>query len=155
MVAGAFGFKKLFDAVEKGGIDQVSSAVDDLKENAPEFTQQQVDKVKKQMKSHFEEKLGRNIDENTFTSVFNAWREERGHQFSSSIHESGEKFQAASVEGADQSFNIVDETFGTITIPVKAMIDLACKLTEAGVTSWSDLSIDFVVLPTGKAVVQA
>ncbi len=155
LVAGAFGFKKLFDAVEKGGIDQVSSAVDDLKENAPEFTQQQVDKVKKQMKSHFEEKLGRNIDENTFTSVFNAWREERGHQFSSSIHESGEKFQAASVEGADQSFNIVDETFGTITIPVKAMIDLACKLTEAGVTSWSDLSIDFVVLPTGKAVVQA
>lgn len=158
--------KKLLHSLDYSSLEDFAASSPMLSDQAKELLQQplpsaehlsheQLDKVKYQIKKHFEDHMNTHLDHTKFASVFERWRKERAHTLVLKTQKSGYTLKHAHMEGENASFNIMDEAFGILSIPPKALLDLTFQLTDEGVTSWQNLSFDLVVLPSGKAMVNA
>jgi len=132
--------------------EQVQSGVDQIIWNIEQIAPDKIEKIKAKYKDnlvmYFENKFGKKIDKDKFDQVFESWFADNKKLFNIS-----EKWEEAMwAYNWDWKFNVLSEGFGLIVAPWKSVLDLLMKMKRAGIISMKDIVIDWIFMPSWKAV---
>jgi hypothetical protein len=130
-----------------GEVEKVKNTLADLSPERFEIEKKRFEDI---MFPFFEKQLWRPLDRAKFTSVCNSWFDKWKSKIS--LWEKVATFNEALAWNGE--FDLFGETVWLLVAPPRAVLDFVVDMKQAWLISWNDIIIDWVLLPSWKAVLK-